>query len=100
MLHDLFFHVGIVHAPDTGVVLFERAVDDVIAVVFQAPGKADVGRTQNEDLVAARAEDVQRRHNAAQHAVFIADMLRQQALRPLPVDDGVKIRLRRAEVAE
>ena len=104
MLHDLFFHVDIVHAPDTGAVLFERAVDDVIAVVFQAAGKADVGRAQNEDLVAARAEDVQRRHNAAQHAVFIADMLRQQALhtilRPLPVDDGVKIRLRRAEVAE
>ena len=41
---------------------------------------------------------------AAEYAVFIADMLRQQALhtilRPLPVDDGVKIRLRRAEVAE
>lgn len=52
MLHDLFFHVDIVHAPDTGAVLFERAVDDVIAVVFQAAGKADVGRAQNEDLVA------------------------------------------------
>ena len=104
MADDLFFHVRIVHAPDTMFVPFELAVDDMVAVILQAACKADVGRAQDEDVVALGAVNVQRRHNAAQHAVFIANVLRKKTLHtvlcPLPVDDSLVIRIRRAEIAE
>ena len=40
---EVLFHVGVVHPPDAILVLHQRGVDDVIAVVGQAAGEADVG---------------------------------------------------------
>ena len=58
MADDLFFHVRIVHAPDTMFVPFELAVDDMVAVILQAACKADVGRAQDENVIPLRAVDV------------------------------------------
>ena len=51
----------------------QRAVDDVIAVVFQCICKTDIGRAVNEDTVPAGAEDVQGADNAPQDTVLIPD---------------------------
>lgn len=79
-------------------------MDDVVAVVDEGTGEADVGRRVHEDVVAFGAEDVQGADNAAEDAVLIADGFRRQALdavaRALPVDDGVKVRVARHEVAK
>ena len=103
VVHDLFFHVLKIHAPDIVFVFYQRAVDDVVAVVLQAVGKTDVGGGVQQDIVSAGAENVQRADNAAQHAVFIADALLCQAgdavARFVPADDGSKIFLRGRKIA-
>ena len=70
-------------------------MDDVVAVVVEAVGKADVGGAVHQHLVAPGADAVQRADHAAQHAVLVADVL---CLQPgdavalcLPLDDGVII---------
>ena len=104
MADDFFLHILIVHAPDAMFVPFELAVDDMVAVILKAACKADVGRAQDENVIPLRAVDVQGRYNAAQHAVFIADVLRKKTLHtvlcPLPVDDSLVIRIRRTEITE
>ena len=103
VVHDLFFHVLKIHAPDIVFVFYQRAVDDVVAVVLQAVGETDVGGGVQQDIVSAGAENVQRADNAAQHAVFIADALLCQAgdavARFVPADDGSKIFLRGRKIA-
>ena len=69
------FHVGVVHPPDAIFVLHQRGVDDVITVVGQAAGEADVGGAVDQHLVAPGADAVQCADDAAQHAVLVADGL-------------------------
>ena len=101
---QMLLHVGVVHPPDVGFVLHQRGVDDVITVVGQAVGEADVGGAVHQHLIAPGADAVQRADDAAQNAVLVADGLGGQAgdavAHRLPADDGVIIFGRRVEVAE
>ena len=103
VLRQLFLHVRKVHPPDALPVPGQRAVDDAVAAVGQASGKADVGGRVDQHLVPLGAHRAQGAEHAAQHTVLIADALLGQpgdavAVR-LPPDDGVEVRLRRLEVA-
>ena len=104
VLHDLLLHVREVHAVDARLVLDQGAVDNVVAVVGQAAGKADVGGGVEQHVVAFGAQHVQGADNAAQHAVFIANALLGQAgdavALLLPVDDGVVVIVAGGKVAE
>ena len=100
---DLFLHVGKVHPPHPLGVLHQRGVDNVVAVGGEAFGETNVGRGVDQHLVSLGTEDPQGADHTAQHAVFIADVLRLQSgntVSPLlPADDGGVVFLRRAEVA-
>ena len=104
ILHDFLFHVGKVHPPDTLLVLCQRGVDNVIAVVRQAVGKADVGGAVTQHVVPLGAKHVQCGGHAAQYAVFVADVFRLQAgdavVVFLPADDGIVVFRRGVKVAE
>ena len=97
-------HVLIVHAPDACLVPLQWGVHRHPAGVLKGVGKAHIGGGVDKDLLPRRGEGLQRGADPAQHTVFIADMLRQQALhavaRSLPADDAVKIGLRQGEIAE
>ena len=104
VLGEFALHVLKVHAPHALVVEFKRAVDNTIARGFDGLGKADVGGAVDQHRIARLNIRTQRRHNTAQHAVFVADMLGRQALNAvataLPFDDAVKVLGTRIEVAE
>ena len=104
MLDEHPLHVFKVHSPHIIRIFYERAVDNFVAVVLKRVGEADVGGAVNEHLVAPGAEGVQRRHHAAQDAIFVADVLllesRNAVSDLVPADDGVKVFRRGSEVAE
>ena len=104
IFHDLLFHVGKIHPPDTLLVLCQRRVDNVIAIVRQAVGKANVGRAVEQHVVPFGAQNVQRGDHAAQYAVFVADVFRLQAgdavARFVPADDGIIIFIGRTKIAK
>ena len=104
VLDELAPHVLKVHAPHTLVVELKRAVDNAIARGFDRLGKADVGRAVDQHRIARLDIRAQGRHDAAQHAVFVADMLREQALdaitAALPFDDAVEVLVARIEIAK
>ena len=97
-------HVLIVHAPDALFVALELAVDYDAPRVVHRVREADVGGGVDEYLVPGRGEALHCRAHAAKHAVFVADVLREQPLdavaRALPVYDAVKVFVRQGEVAE
>ena len=77
-------------------------MDDLVAVVGDTAGEADVGGAVQQHVVALPQEDVQSGDNAAQNAVLIADVLGLQinaVTGLLPVDDGVEVLLGLIEVA-
>ena len=90
---ELFVHVGVVHAPDAVCVLHQRAVDDLVAVVFQAEGEADVGGAVHQHRVAGGGKAGQGGDDTAQHAVLVADAFLRQAGDAValfvPPDDGI-----------
>ena len=104
LLLQAALHVRKVHAPDVCFVFYQGRVDDLIAVVFQAMGKANVGGAVEEYLVTPGTDTVQGADNAAQNPVFIADVLFGKALNAvagaLPADDGIVVFLCGAEVAK
>ena len=104
VLGELILHVLKVHTPHALVVELKRAVDNAIARGFDGLGKADVGRAVDQHRIARLDIRAQRRHDTAQHAVFVADMLRRQALNAvaaaLPFDDAVEILGARIEIAK
>ena len=104
VLGELAFHVLKVHAPHALIVELKRAVDNAIARGFDGLGKADVGGAVDHYRIARLDIRAQRRHDTAQHAVFVADMLRRQALdavaAALPFDDAVEILGARIEIAK
>lgn len=104
VLDELALHVLKVHAPHTLVVELKRAVDNAIARGFDRLGKADVGRAVDQHRIAWLNIRTQRRHDTAQHAVFVADMFRAQTLdaiaAALPFDDAVEILGARVKVAK
>ena len=97
-------HVLVVHPPHALLILHQRAEHDVVAVVLQRPGKADVGGRVEQHAVPPGAEHVHGADHAAQHAVFVADALSGKAgdvaALLLPADDGVKIFIAGGEIAE
>ena len=101
---ELLLHVRKVHAPHALFILNEGAVNQVVAVVGQGHGEADVGGGMDQHLVAPGADHVQRRDNAPQDAVLIADVLLMKARNAvaglLPADDALEILLPRGEVAK
>ena len=104
VLGELSLHVLKVHAPHAPIVELKRAVDNAIARGFDRLGKADVGGTVDQYRIARLDICAQRRHDTAQHAVFVADMLRRQALNAvataLPFDDAVEVLVTRIEIAK
>ena len=104
IFHDFLFHVGKVHSPDTLLVFCQRRVDNVIAVVRQAVGEADIGGAVEQNIVPLGAKHVQCGDHAAQYAVFVADVFRLQAgdavVVFLPADDGIVVFRRGVKVAE
>ena len=104
VLGEFALHVLKVHAPHALVVELKRAVDNAIARGLDGLGKADVGGAVDQHRIARLDMRAQRRHDAAQHAVFVADMLRRQALdaiaAALPFDDAVEVLGARIEVAK
>ena len=60
MLHDFLLHVLEIHTPYIILILYELTVNDVIAVVCQTVGEADVGRFVNQDVIAPGAVDIKR----------------------------------------
>ncbi len=103
IFNDLLFHIVKIHAPNAVRILHERAVDDVVAVIFQAVRKTNIGGRMQQNIVPARAHYVQRADNAAQHAVFVADAFFGKARNTVacfvPADDGIKIFVGRKEIA-
>ena len=75
VLRELALHVLKIHAPHALLVELKRAVDNAIARGLDGLGKTDVGGTMDQHRVARLDIGAQRRHDAAQHAVFVADML-------------------------
>ena len=104
VLGELALHVLKVHTPHALVVELKRAVDNAIARGLDGLGKADVGGTVDQYRIARLDIRAQRRHDTAQYAVFVADMLRRQALNAvataLPFDDAVEVLGTRIEVAK
>ena len=78
---QLGVHILIVHPPDTVFVLFQRTVDDLVAVVVDAHRKADVGGAVEQYAVTGGRKRGQRRYNAAQNTVLLA----------VAIHDGCKI---------
>ena len=104
VLGELALHVLKVHAPHALIIELKRAVDNTIARGFDRLGKADVGGAVDQHRIARLNIRTQRRHDTAQHAVFVADMFRAQALdaiaAALPFDDAVKVLGARIEIAK
>ena len=104
ILGELVLHVLKVHAPHALVVELKRAVDNTIARGLDGLGKADVGRAVDQHRIAWLDIRAQRRHDTAQHAVFVADMFRAQTLdaitAALPFDDAVEVLGARVEIAK
>ena len=104
VLGELALHVLKVHAPHALIVELKRAVDNAIARGFDGLGKADVGGTVDQHRIARLDIRAQGRHDAAQHAVLVADMLGEQALdaitAALPFDDAVEVLVARIEIAK
>ena len=104
VLGELALHVLIVHTPHALVVELKRAVDNAIARGFDRLGKADVGGAVDQHRIARLDIRAQRRHNTAQHAVFVTDMFRAQTLdaiaAALPFDDAVRVLGTRIKVAK
>ena len=104
VLGEFALHVLKVHAPHALVVELKRAVDNTITRGFDGLGKADVGGAVDQHRIARLDIRAQCRHDTAQHAVFVADMFRAQALdaiaAALPFDDAVKVLGARIEIAK
>ena len=104
VLGELALHVLKVHAPHALVVEFKRAVDNTIARGFDRLGKTNVGGAVDQHRIARLDIRAQRRHDAAQHAIFVTDMFRAQTLNAvataLPFDDVVEVLGTRIEVAK
>ena len=101
---QMLLHVLKIHPPDAVLVLHQRGMHGLVAVVLQAHREADVGGAVDQDLVAAGADAVQRTDDAAQHTVLVADVFRLQAgdavALLMPPDDAVEIRIRGLKIAE
>ena len=101
---ELAVHILVIHAPDTVFIALELAVDYDAARVVHRVRKADIGGGVDEYLVAGSGESLHRAAHAAQHTVFITDMLRPEPLdavsAALPVNNAVKILLRQLKIAE
>jgi len=101
---QVLFHIGEIHPPDAVLILHQRGVDGLVAVVLQALGEADVGGAVDQHFVAPGADAVQRTDDAAQHTVLVADVLRLQAgdavAGLVPADDAVKVLRRGLKIAE
>ena len=51
VFHDLLFHILKVHPPDAFFVLFQRTVDDMVAIIIQCAGKSYVSRCMDKDII-------------------------------------------------
>ena len=101
---QLGVHILIVHPPDAVFVLFQRAVDDLVAIVVDAHRKADVGGAVEQYAVTGGRKRGQRRDNAAQNTVLVADCFFGQTGHTvadrLPLYDRIVILVRCLKVAE
>ena len=104
MLLYLPVHVLIVHAPYTLFVPLQGRVHRHPARILEGVGKAHIGGGMDQHLLSGGGKGLERGADAPQHAVFVSDVFRQQALHGvsplLPADDAVKIFLGQGEVAE
>lgn len=104
VLGELVLHVLKVHTPHALVVELKRAVDNTIARGLNGLGKANVGGAVDQHRIARLDIRAQRRHDAAQHAIFVADMFRAQTFDAiaaiLPFDDAIEVLSARVKVAK
>ena len=104
VLREFALHVLKVHAPYALVVELKRAMDNTVARGLDGLGKADVRGAMDQHRVTRLGIGAQCRYDAAQHAVFVADVLRRQAFNAvataLPLDDAVEVLGARIKVAK
>lgn len=97
-------HVRIVHAPDALRVLRQRRVDDGTAQPLQGVGEAHIGGAVDQNRLAGAGQGLDHGADAAQNAVFIADVLPLQAgdavAHLLPADDAVKVGAAQLKISE
>ena len=95
VLSYAFVHILIVHPPYAVFVLPQRAQLGDSACIFQHMCKADIGGAVQQYLLAGCGERLNSRADAAEHAVFVADVLGAQARYTValfvPADDAVVI---------
>ena len=80
IFYDLALHIFKVHPPDALFIQLEGAVDDMVAVVGQGSGEADVSGGVDQNLVTPGAQYIYGAGDTAQNTVGIADMFRLQAV--------------------
>ena len=104
LVPELLFHIGVVHPPDALLVSLKLTVHGHTADVLQHVGKAHVGRGVEQQLFTRAAQHLDGCADAAEHAVFVADVLREKALCAVaalvPGDDALVIGGRGAVIAE
>ena len=85
VFHDFFLHVLKIHAPHAVLIQDQRAVDDVVAVVGEAAGEADVSGRVEQHLVPLGTKHIQRGDHPAQHTVFVSNVPFGQPVHAVPV---------------
>ena len=92
---DFPIHILVIHPPNAVFILLQIAQNDLPAVVLQRSGETDIGRGVQEYSLAGSRKGLQGGSNAAENAVFIADLLFGKPFhsvsRFLPGNDAVVI---------
>ena len=72
VLYNFALHILKVHAPYPVFIFHQVRVDNMVAVVLQAHGKANVGGGVDQNMIPFGAQYVQSTDDPAQYTVFVA----------------------------
>ena len=65
MLYQFFLHVLKVHAPNALLILLQRGMDNLIAIVFQTKGEANIGGRMKQHFISLGTQHIQCRNHTA-----------------------------------
>ena len=72
VIPDLPLHILKVHAPHAALIDLKRAQHNVVAIILQRPGEADVSRRVDQHAVTPRTDYSESAYHAAENTVLIA----------------------------